>query len=149
MDATVAGLVGALGGAVLGATGAWGAALIAFRAARYQADRQADAQHQQWLRQIRRETYASLITLARRIYSRLGTTVSIEEDDKELDQILQLVRLESPDHLGEAALELSVTLNGIFFLQKHGHSVDSIERIEFLRQLNEFAKLCRESLADI
>ncbi|WNI27159.1 hypothetical protein [Streptomyces sp. ITFR-16] len=57
MDATVAGLVGALGGAVLGAAGAWGAALIAFRAARYQADRQAEAQQQQWLRQIRRDTY--------------------------------------------------------------------------------------------
>ncbi|MFJ9656171.1 hypothetical protein [Streptomyces microflavus] len=64
MDATVAGLVGALGGAVLGAAGAWGAALIAFRAARYQADRQADAQQQQWLRQVRRETYRSFIEAA-------------------------------------------------------------------------------------
>ncbi|MFE1545828.1 hypothetical protein ACFW61_35970 [Streptomyces microflavus] len=64
MDATVAGLVGALGGAVLGAAGAWGAALIAFRAARYQADRQADAQQQQWLRQVRRETYRSFLEAA-------------------------------------------------------------------------------------
>lgn len=60
----MAGLVGALGGAVLGAGGAWGAALIAFRAARYQADRQADSQHQQWLRQIRRETYSSFLAAA-------------------------------------------------------------------------------------
>ncbi|MFI0013698.1 MULTISPECIES: hypothetical protein [Streptomyces] len=64
MDATVAGLVGALGGAALGAAGAWGAALIAFRAARYQADRQADAQQQQWLRQVRRETYKSFLQAA-------------------------------------------------------------------------------------
>ncbi|MEU5372461.1 hypothetical protein ABZ362_26425 [Streptomyces sp. NPDC005951] len=64
MDATEAALVGALGGAVLGAAGAWGAALIALRAARYQADRQADAQQQQWLRQVRRETYRSFLEAA-------------------------------------------------------------------------------------
>lgn len=38
MDAALAGLVGALGGGVIGTDGAWGAALIDFRAARYQAD---------------------------------------------------------------------------------------------------------------
>ncbi|MBT2612393.1 hypothetical protein J7I97_30170, partial [Streptomyces sp. ISL-87] len=46
------------------AGGAWGAAVVAFRAARYQADRQADSQHQQWLRQVRRETYSAFLESA-------------------------------------------------------------------------------------
>ncbi|MFC7812981.1 hypothetical protein [Streptomyces olivaceus] len=65
MDATTAGLIGALGGAALGAGGAWFAALIALKGSRYQADRQADSSHQQWLRQIRRETYARYLSKAR------------------------------------------------------------------------------------
>ncbi|MFJ7415603.1 hypothetical protein ACIQWZ_33095 [Streptomyces sp. NPDC098077] len=71
MDATEAALVGALGGAVLGAAGAWGAALIALRAARYQADRQADAQQQQWLRQVRRETYKVFLEAAEQCTSHM------------------------------------------------------------------------------
>ncbi|NEA65369.1 hypothetical protein [Streptomyces sp. SID12488] len=66
MDAALAGLVGALGGGVIGAAGAWGAALIAFRAARYQADTQAKSSHEQWLRQVRRDVYVAFLIKARR-----------------------------------------------------------------------------------
>ncbi|GAA1275502.1 hypothetical protein GCM10009646_72810 [Streptomyces aureus] len=65
MDAALAGLIGALGGSALGAAGAWGAARIAFRGARYQADTQAKSNHDQWLRQIRRDVYAAFISQAR------------------------------------------------------------------------------------
>lgn len=148
VDAITAGLVGALGGAVLGAAGAWGAAVIAFRAARYQADRQADAEHQQWLRQIRRETYASFITLVSGLYDRLDTTDSIEEDKKKLNHILRVVRLEAPDHLGEAAQNLTFKLGELLFFRTHGASVDSLQKVIFLQQFNAFMKLCRETLAN-
>ncbi|MER6148248.1 hypothetical protein [Streptomyces hirsutus] len=65
MDAGVAGLVGALGGAALGAGGAWGAAIIALKGARYQADTQAKSAHDQWLRQMRHESYARFTEAAR------------------------------------------------------------------------------------
>lgn len=67
MDAAIAGLVGALGGAALGAGGAWGAARIALKAAMYRADRQAASTHEQWLRQIRREVYARFLSQAREL----------------------------------------------------------------------------------
>lgn len=54
-------------GALVGATGAWIAALIAGRAARYQADTQARTAHEQWLRQIRRDAYASYLSKAQTI----------------------------------------------------------------------------------
>ncbi|MFE0377816.1 hypothetical protein ACFW1M_20030 [Streptomyces inhibens] len=65
MDAGLAGLIGALGGGFIGAAGAWGAALIAFRGARYQADRQGNATHEQWLRQLRRDASLAFISAAR------------------------------------------------------------------------------------
>lgn len=52
-------------GALVGAAGAWIAALIAGRASRYQADKQASAAHEQWLRQVRRDLYAEFLGKAR------------------------------------------------------------------------------------
>lgn len=52
-------------GALVGAAGAWIAALIAGKAARYQADKQAAAAHEQWLRQLRRDLYAAFLAEAR------------------------------------------------------------------------------------
>ncbi|MFJ2205958.1 hypothetical protein [Streptomyces microflavus] len=65
MDAGLAGLVGALGGGLIGAAGASVAALVAFRGARYQVDRQTEATREQWLRQIRRDLYIGFITACR------------------------------------------------------------------------------------
>ncbi|MFZ4266594.1 hypothetical protein [Streptomyces arboris] len=65
MDAGLAGLIGALGGGLIGAAGASAAALIAFRGARYQVDRQTEATREQWLRQIRRDLYIEYITACR------------------------------------------------------------------------------------
>ncbi|MFE0132419.1 hypothetical protein ACFWY6_12730 [Streptomyces sp. NPDC059037] len=65
MDAGIAGLVGALCGGVIGAGGAWGAAVIALRGARYQADKQARSAQEQWLRQLRIDTYAQFVRAAR------------------------------------------------------------------------------------
>ncbi|MET7631801.1 hypothetical protein ABZS53_15295 [Streptomyces sp. NPDC005499] len=58
------GLIAVLG-ALVGAAGAWIAALIAGKASRYQADKQAVAAHEQWLRQIRRDLYAGFLAEAR------------------------------------------------------------------------------------
>ncbi|MFF6896090.1 hypothetical protein ACFY8Z_36480 [Streptomyces microflavus] len=122
MDATVAGLVGALGGAVLGAAGAWGAALIAFRAARYQADRQADAQQEQWLRQIRRETYGSFFEAADRCTEHLNKTQSLRgasdeeqsehralfrEGRRNFHKALVALNLEAPEEIRQKAAELA------------------------------------------
>ncbi|MFF2479212.1 hypothetical protein [Streptomyces sp. NPDC058066] len=52
-------------GALVGAGGAWVAALIAGKAARYQADKQAAAAHDQWLRQVRRDVYSAFLAEAR------------------------------------------------------------------------------------
>ncbi|WP_416531792.1 hypothetical protein [Streptomyces coelicoflavus] len=72
VDAGMAGLIGALGGGFVGAMGAWGAALIAFKGARYQADRQSNAAHEQWLRQHRRDAYLRFIGDARAASSELA-----------------------------------------------------------------------------
>ncbi|MFH8663056.1 hypothetical protein [Streptomyces afghaniensis] len=72
MDAAIAGLVGALGGAVVGAGGAWGAARIALKGAMYQADKQASSAYEQWLRQIRREVYTAFLNDARVLADDMG-----------------------------------------------------------------------------
>ncbi|MFJ9682388.1 hypothetical protein ACIRP2_30700 [Streptomyces sp. NPDC101194] len=76
MDAEVAGLVGALGGGVIGAAGASFAALVAFRGARYQSDRQAEATREQWLRQIRRDLYVEFIAACRICYKEMQSAVA-------------------------------------------------------------------------
>ncbi|MEV0277821.1 hypothetical protein AB0I22_15780 [Streptomyces sp. NPDC050610] len=65
MDAALTGLIGALGGGTIGAGGAWGAAIIAFKGARYQADKQARSAREQWLWQLRREPYAEFVRATR------------------------------------------------------------------------------------
>jgi hypothetical protein len=72
MDAAIAGLVGALGGAVVGAGGAWGAARIALKGAMYQAEKQASSAYEQWLRQIRREVYTTFLNDARVLADDMG-----------------------------------------------------------------------------
>lgn len=130
----MAGLVGALGGAALGAAGAWGAALIAFRAAKYQADRQSDAQHQQWLRQIRRETYANFLaaadaarlqlftaSMARRLsrdeegeaeHARLRGAAVV--DQQKFEEARAALNLEAPEEIREKAAELAKIFTGLF-----------------------------------
>ncbi|MDQ0585783.1 hypothetical protein [Streptomyces rishiriensis] len=72
MDAATAGLVGALGGAIVGAGGAWGAARIALEGAMYQADKQASSAYEQWLRQVRREVCTTFLNEARALVDGMG-----------------------------------------------------------------------------
>lgn len=134
MDAATAGLVGALGGATLGAAGAWGAALIAFRAARYQADRQVQGQQQQWLRQVRRETYGDFLRAAEACQTQLLKAMSARslhgnpETEAEWRQIRQaaeedhlrfwtaksVLDLEAPAEMRDQVEELAQIFSGLF-----------------------------------
>ncbi|WP_432165788.1 hypothetical protein [Streptomyces sp. bgisy031] len=80
MDAAKAGLIGALGGALSGglltAVGAWIAARLGLKAARYQADKQAASTHEQWLRVIRRDTYAKYLNTAAEALTRMQLVAS-------------------------------------------------------------------------
>ncbi len=62
MDAAIVGLVGALGGAALGATSAVVAAALS-------GNKQARAQHQQWRRDVRRTAYVNFLTATRHHYN--------------------------------------------------------------------------------
>ncbi|MFI8989853.1 hypothetical protein ACIG63_33435 [Streptomyces antimycoticus] len=174
MDATMAGLVGALGGAMLGAGGAWGAAMIAFRAARYQADRQADSQHQQWLRQIRRETYSSFLAAAYATQRHLLTAMNArvlgmdEEgqaerrqlreaavvDQTRFEDIRSVLVLEAPEEVREKAAELSRIFTALFKGQTWRHGDPGLQRGDMKRYeqarklINEIQELCRTSLTE-
>jgi hypothetical protein len=112
VDAEVAGLVGALGGAAVGAAGAWVAAVITFRGARYQADRQRQAAHEQWLRQIRRDAYAEFLLHARTGVSLLcgvdrpaspGEFAEIEAAINGMRTAMGALLLEAPENIRNTA----------------------------------------------
>ncbi|MFI2620548.1 hypothetical protein [Streptomyces sp. NPDC018584] len=170
MDAGLAGLVGALGGATLGAAGAWGAALIAFRGARYQADKQSQSAHDQWLRQIRRETYAAFLGFAQTAADRPRGLVAalsarrhaeaqqildaIEADVANLDRAYGAVLLEAPSAVSEAARHFIGELNNLLLAgrvalaQGSGHeSVRGRHSAAYLL-LKSLADTCRSSLQD-
>ncbi|MFB8037739.1 hypothetical protein ACFC5Z_33410 [Streptomyces sp. NPDC056004] len=101
--------------------GGLGAAVIAFRAARMTAATQAASAHNQWLRQIRRDTYAEFLAAVdpsgstwRRVVSALhgqdNTAIPAEVDELlgriDVDRVLESnarVGLEAPDLLARLA----------------------------------------------
>ncbi|WP_327421756.1 hypothetical protein OG763_14545 [Streptomyces sp. NBC_01230] len=122
MDAAIAGLVGALGGGFLGAAGAWGAGLIAFRGARYQADKQAAADREQWLRQIRRDTYSAFIAEAEKMSKHFLAAMEARRIDRGEDGMERVVELRAAAmrdleefQRAQATLELEAPLDVIDF----------------------------------
>ncbi|WP_432182066.1 hypothetical protein [Streptomyces sp. NBC_00063] len=140
MDAGLAGLVGALGGAVIGAGGAWGAALIALKAARYQADTQVQANHDHWLREKRSDAYGEFLRHVQLTldegpfhdaayvrptgpvgpdWGSVGElAVEAMERADELARAAQAVELHAPRHLmanvralAEAVMEMAIQIN--------------------------------------
>ncbi|AZM57181.1 hypothetical protein DMA15_35330 [Streptomyces sp. WAC 01529] len=166
MDAALAGLIGALGGSVIGAGGAWGAALVAFRGARYQADRQVAGAHEQWLRQVRRETYAAYLAQVRAAYDMAtATTRGLRWNEApslpsatELRQIIQEVReayahveLEAPRHISTVGYELMAAVTAVLLKIDdwidEAPSTASRESVEALqnaigREIADLAELC-------
>ncbi|MFG2540098.1 hypothetical protein ACGFU4_33165 [Streptomyces sp. NPDC048511] len=129
MDAGVAGLIGALGGGVIGAAGASLAALIAFRGARYQADRQAAASHDQWLRQIRREIYLDFIGAAWNFRMKIPSIVGgqgrfrraqfdeLVDASRILSEAYRAMQLEAPDALVALARDLTIDHQSIDYFE--------------------------------
>ncbi|MFF3505342.1 hypothetical protein [Streptomyces sp. NPDC003247] len=166
MDAAVAGLVGALGGGFLGAAGAWGAAVIAFRGARYQADRQGETAHEQWLRQIRRDAYTSFITPARTVleqhlrayaarrqqdWDEMEAALRPDDAFREMTRAFGAVELEAPTEVTDAAEKLRDYLTLALHRARHWPRTRPGEDIESQlaaldRAMAELLDLCRDSL---
>ncbi|NEC03427.1 hypothetical protein [Streptomyces anulatus] len=171
MDAGLAGLIGALGGGLIGAAGASAAALIAFRGARYQVNRQTEATREQWLRQIRRDLYIGFITACRACFEHGRDTVNERsrqvdaakvadwrEAAKAVSVAYRALELEAPAPLVRLAGEV-VKRNGPSFavMEAAGAGADNTLSPEDLRQANlrngefyvltaEFVEECRTSL---
>ncbi|MEV6121363.1 hypothetical protein AB0M23_12655 [Streptomyces sp. NPDC052077] len=142
MDAGVAGLVGALGGAALGAGGAWGAAIIALKGARYQADTQAKSAHDQWLREMRRESYTRFAEAARAakylemIMWEAGGDLSrvqqlagdMGERQRNLTTAAADVELIAPKEAAKLARQISLSLHARF-LARDGALADDPDRM--------------------
>ncbi|MFI6555986.1 hypothetical protein ACWGBY_10045 [Streptomyces griseus] len=164
MDAGLAGLIGALGGAVVGAAGASVAAVIALRGARYQADRQRQAGHEQWLRQIRREAYAAFLLHAREAYSLCcgvdppssAELVRVEAAIEGMRTTMGTLLLEAPEHIQKMAEVVYTQTRNI-----HGRAVrpagldgPTLERRRiftmrlFSKTYRELVEACRQSLQD-
>ncbi|MCX4856602.1 hypothetical protein [Streptomyces canus] len=178
MDAALVGLVGALGGGVIGAAGAWGAALIAFRAARYQADIQAKSNHEQWLRQVRRDVYVTFLIKARRgldgpfqeVLDRDQTIgfVGIESDEldaliaqctaayDEIEEAEAAISLEAPPELVRTARDfvedLSDLVHGLRLIALSPSTADITQVGAYgsraFQGFNNVAAICRASLQD-
>lgn len=146
MDAAIAGLIGALGGGALGAAGAWGAAVIAFRGARYQADQQRDGAHDQWLRQVRRETYARFLAAADAMATAVGTTPLPEGVSEELVVAEQLMRLEAPELIAEKAARLNEEIGRLMRRRREQREFDVRAFASYDRTRRELETMCRKSL---
>jgi hypothetical protein len=169
VDAGLAGLIGALGGGFIGAAGAWGAALIAFRGARYQADRQGNATHEQWLRQLRRDASLAFISAARTYSEKLkdcSQATSGSVLDAAIEQVhpawqrlrstYEALQLEASDGLlqpAEAVLKAGTNTNVVIGMRTSTHSDDQALRISSLedwkrieRNIAAFVASCRKSL---
>lgn len=158
---------------MLGAGGAWGAALIALRAARYQADRQAESQHEQWLRQVRRETYSTFLDSADRslnVMFRVMAARALPADDdgdaelrrareaageaqKRFLEATAALRLVAPGEIREKAAELVPLLGVLFhpeyYVRGHGGQEDDFDRgVQVSELVDEVQRLCRDSLTD-
>ncbi|MET8685589.1 hypothetical protein ABZV77_15340 [Streptomyces sp. NPDC004732] len=169
MDAAIAGLIGALGGAALGAGGAWGAAKIALQGAKYQADRTAEAAHAQWLRQLRREAYVQLLGTCRGLHrdmtiamynrrfmnreEREAETRRFTETLEELDTAMMTARLEADETVADLISETLLTF-GMFsgYFVGQGEGTDTLDphlaRFEeqMREQLKRTEKYARDSL---
>lgn len=170
----MAGLIGALGGGFIGAMGAWGAALIAFKGARYQADRQGNAAHEQWLRQHRREAYLRFIGDARSVIAELAQLSAPWERDlapaleqfrsasRRLSESFHALELEAPQELlppAKAVLDAASTHTLPIALQmadpRNTQPLDDPARVHTAARqdwqvveatLNIFIAFCRQSL---
>ncbi|QEV21691.1 hypothetical protein [Streptomyces alboniger] len=172
MDAALAGLIGALGGSVIGAGGAWGAALVAFRGARYQADRQVAGAHEQWLRQVRRETYAGYLAQVRSAYDlatattrglrwnptpSLPSAVELRQVIHEVREAYTRVELEAPRRIRTEGYELMAAVTAVLLKIDdwidEAPSTASRESIEALqhaigRKIADLAELCAADIHD-
>ncbi|SCF56939.1 hypothetical protein [Streptomyces sp. Ncost-T10-10d] len=168
MDAGLAGLIGALGGGLIGAAGASIAALIGFRGARYQVDRQTAATHEQWLRQIRRDLYVKFIADCRTCCNQMRDAVN---DAGEVDtagvqrwaeaaaavtEAYRSMELEAPDPLVRLAERLR-TMSGpdssVREAARTGTTLSHQDNLRAEQQLITYYELvrlfvvaCRESL---
>ncbi|MER5204358.1 hypothetical protein [Streptomyces sp. NPDC002825] len=168
MDAGLAGLIGALGGGVIGAAGASFAALIAFRGARYQADRQSTATHEQWLRQIRRDLYIRFIAAGRTCAEHMRATVNERgeidrnelrlwsESAKAVTDAFLALELEAPgplvrlaemiSHVSGPGWRAEYFANSGRVLTPHENRVELGKLNDYQELLNQFIGACRQSL---
>lgn len=161
MDAGLAGLIGALGGGIVGAAGASLAAVITFRGARYQADKQSQTAHEQWLRQIRRDAYAAFLLHAREGHDLLRTMP--QQRGTGIDRLgdavtgmhtaLGALLLEAPQRIQELATEIYRHQQFAYVGVKAGHSDWDRERcLDRARRVRTGYEAlvgeCRRSLQD-
>ncbi|MEV6408824.1 hypothetical protein AB0M58_38805 [Streptomyces bobili] len=166
MDAAVAGLIGALGGGFLGAAGAWGAALIAFRGARYQADRQGNAAHEQWLRQLRRDASLAFISEARTLIEVISSCLlspsgaefetaaqQVHSTWKRLSTAYKALELEASGDLlqaAEAVLKSGLDTTMIISRSGRGNNEDRFlaarNRLSITQNLDAFITCCKQVL---
>ncbi|WP_138430278.1 MULTISPECIES: hypothetical protein [Streptomyces] len=110
MDQGVAGLLGAAVGGAIGVIGTVSAAWLAGRGQRR-------SQHEQWLRQVRRDAYAHFVACLHRVERVVGETSNAAlqgrpvpdgwpEEMTQAGEALSAVMLEGPDEIYELALEV-------------------------------------------
>ncbi|MEU8835183.1 hypothetical protein [Streptomyces sp900116325] len=111
MDQGVAGLLGAAVGGAIGVIGTVSAAWLAGRGQRR-------SQHEQWLRQVRRDAYVHFVACLHRVgrvVQQTGEAARVEgrpvpdgwpEEMTQASEALSAVMLEGPDEIYELALEV-------------------------------------------
>jgi hypothetical protein len=110
MDQGVAGLLGAAVGGAIGVIGTVSAAWLAGRGQRR-------SQHEQWLRQVRRDAYAHFVACLQRVervVEQTGEAARVEgrpvprwpEEMTQAGEALSVVLLEGPDEIYQRALEV-------------------------------------------
>ncbi|MFK0121612.1 hypothetical protein [Streptomyces sp. NPDC090994] len=152
-------------GALVGATGAWIAALIAGRAARYQADTQARTAHEQWLRQIRRDAYASYLSKAQTIVRMLFDFLvqenlsPAEREDRRRDvwaawvpagEAAQSMAMEAPAEVAELVVQFGAAFGALTHNERAGAPQERLlgECARLFELLNEISGKCRASIQE-